>query len=96
MYSLEPPLYFMLNKAIRSKNMAYLEMLGPFAKAISTVLRSAEQSRNDHIKRGHEMHRPREGLQDPLGYMSGSMVVFRGALFPTKYILEFHNMIGKR
>ena len=42
------------------------------------------------------MHAPRSGLQDPLGYMSGSMVVFRGALFPARYILEFQNQIGKR
>ena len=42
MYSLEPPLYYMLNKAMRSKDKAYLQMLGPFAQAISWVLRGAE------------------------------------------------------
>ena len=47
MYSLEPPLYYMLNKAMRSKNKAYLQMLGPFAQAISAVLGSAERFRND-------------------------------------------------
>ena len=52
MYSLEPPLYFMLNKAMRSKNKAYLQMLGPFAQAISMVLGYAEGFRNDCIKEG--------------------------------------------
>ena len=28
--------------------------------------------------------------------MSGSFLVFRGALFPTRYIFEFQNQIGKR
>ena len=43
MYSLEPPLYWLLNRAMRTKNMAYLQMLGPFAQAIRCVLGGAEE-----------------------------------------------------
>lgn len=38
MYSLEPPLYHMLNKACRNRSKALLNTLGPFAFAISRVL----------------------------------------------------------
>ena len=91
MYSLEPPLYWLLNRAMRTKNMAYLQMLGPFAQAINFVLAGAEYHRNDKIQKGSGMN----PWKNPLGYMAGSMLVFRGALFSTKYIVEFQNQIGK-
>ena len=50
MYSLEPPLYWLLNRAMRTENMAYLQMLGPFAQAICYVLMMAEDRRNDKIQ----------------------------------------------
>ena len=94
MYSLEPPLYFLLNKAMRTYNHAYLNMLGPFARAISEVLAGAEKRRNDKVKMGQDMRNTEMFRQ--LGTMCGSMVVFRGVLFPTKHIFEFQNQIGKR
>ena len=45
MYSLEPPLYNMLNKACRNRIKALLPILGPFACAISSVLDGAERAR---------------------------------------------------
>ena len=92
MYSLEPPLYWLLNRAMRTKNMAYLQMLGPFAQAIWAVLSGAERGRNDKIQPGVDMNPE----NNPLGYMAGSLLVFRGALFSTKYIVEFQNQIGMR
>ena len=50
MYSLEPPLYYMLNRACRNRDNALLPLLGPFAKAIAQVLNGAEFYRNDKIK----------------------------------------------
>ena len=46
MYTLEPPLYEMLNKAMRNENRAYIDMLGPFAQAVSYALAKAERRRN--------------------------------------------------
>ena len=91
MYSLEPPLYWLLNRAMRTKDMAYLQMLGPFAAAIWNVLGGAESERNDKIEQGCGMNPEKNAL----GTMAGSMLVFRGALFSTKYIVEFQNQIGK-
>ena len=91
MYSLEPPLYYMLNKACRNRIKALLPILGPFAKAISRVLGIAESGRKDKITMGRDM---KQG--GPLGTMSGSMLVFRGALLPITIIHEFQNQIGKR
>ena len=50
MYSLEPPLYHMLNKACRNRIKALLPILGPFACAISMVLTGAERFRKDKIE----------------------------------------------
>ena len=47
LFSIEPPLYFFLNDAIRTMNKALLPMLGPFAKAIYLVLLGAERGRVD-------------------------------------------------
>ena len=42
LYSIEPPLYFALNKACRQKDQTKLSMLGPFAAAWGEVLFRAE------------------------------------------------------
>jgi len=52
LYSIEPPLYFYLNDAIRTMNKALLPMLGPFASAIYLVLRGAEENRGDKMETG--------------------------------------------
>ena len=52
MYSLEPPLYFMLNKACRNRTKALLPILGPFALAIAGVLARAEEGRKDKMATG--------------------------------------------
>ena len=52
LYSIEPPLYFYLNDACRTKNKALLPMLGPFACAIWQVLAGAEYGREDKFMTG--------------------------------------------
>ena len=52
LYSIEPPLYFYLNDACRTKNKALLPMLGPFAYALWQVLRYAERERGDKMEWG--------------------------------------------
>ena len=49
LYSIEPPFYFHLNDACRTKNKALLPMLGPFAYAIHQVLLAAEENRGDKM-----------------------------------------------
>ena len=53
MYSLEPPLYYMLNRACRNRTKALLPTLGPFAYAIAEVLMGAEKRRKDKITMGY-------------------------------------------
>ena len=53
LYSIEPPLYFYLNDACRTKNKALLPMLGPFAYAGYEVLYGAEENRGDKMEMGH-------------------------------------------
>ena len=52
LYSIEPPLYFYLNDACRTKNKALLPMLGPFACAVWQVLSGAERNRGDKMETG--------------------------------------------
>ena len=52
LYSIEPPFYFHLNDACRTKNKALLPMLGPFANAVAYVLAGAESFRGDRMETG--------------------------------------------
>ena len=61
-----------------------LPMLGPFARAIFEVLKSAETNRDDILKPGRDLHYPLENKYHPLGYFACSLLVFRGvSLHPT-------------
>lgn len=42
LYSCEPPLYMDIHTASRRKDNRFLESLGPFARALSKILDSAE------------------------------------------------------
>lgn len=46
-YSIEPPLYAALNKACMTMDMELIEMLGPWARAISVNLSQSETEMND-------------------------------------------------
>lgn len=42
------------------------------------------------------MHQPEANKFDPLGYMSGSFLVFRGVILPHNVLQEYARQIGKR
>ena len=95
LYSIEPPFYFHLNDACRTKNKTLLPMLGPFAYAIYKVLLGAERRRGDAMKTGWELHGWDGEKEHALGWMSGSVLVFRGALLPSSTIAHFAVEQGK-
>lgn len=51
-YSLEPPIYRVLNRASREQDSKYISTLGPFADALRTILFHAEKIREDRIPAG--------------------------------------------
>ena len=61
-------------------------MLGPFAAALRWVLNAAEDFREDGLDKGMDLHGLKGEKNHPLGYMSGSMLVFRGALLPANTV----------
>jgi len=90
LYSLEPPFYFHLNQACRSLDQTLLQFLGPFARALFSVLNWAERRRADALKRGYRITDKRG-----LGTLCGSFLVFRGASLTAKAIQKYTAMIGK-
>lgn len=46
-YSCEPPLYMDLHTAARRMDNRFLDSLGPFSRALTKILDSAEQKRKD-------------------------------------------------
>lgn len=72
LYSCEPPLYMDIHTASRRKDNRFLESLGPFARALSKILDSAEQKRQDQSLTGYHEHDPAMGRKHkhPMGYFS--------------------------
>lgn len=77
-WSIEPPLYCHLNKASRQMDAYLLPMLGPWARALMTILNGAEENRSDKLTPGRDL------LHLGLGSMGGSFVVFRGVTLEAK------------
>ena len=81
-YSMElgdPPLYAVLNRAMRDKDLIDLEDLGPFARALSEVTYRAEDHRekDDKIQTGRAIREAKgEGVVDNF---SGIFSLFRGS-----------------
>ena len=49
LYSLEPPIYKILNKASREKDASKVGTLGPYSDCLRTILANAERNRKDKI-----------------------------------------------
>lgn len=82
LYLIEPPFYFAINDASRKKDKRLLPMLCLLATALIDILTFTEAERDDdRVTLGLELHDLEdENKQQPLGHMSGSLLVFRGAL----------------
>lgn len=65
LYSIEPPFYSFLNKAMRKLDTTHLNMLGPFAKAIHVIIVEAEKNRKDALRNAEDIIRFKQ--EDPLG-----------------------------
>lgn len=51
-YSLEPPFYHVVNEACRTMNEARLPIVGPIAKCLGTIFKTAEDMKRDRVQRG--------------------------------------------
>ena len=76
LYSIEPPFYSYLNKAMRKLDTTYLQLLGPFAKALHVIIVEAEKNRKDALRNAEEIIRFKE--EDPLGNQSCMFLHFKG------------------
>ena len=94
LYSMEPPFYAALNKAMRDLDMDKLKTLGPFAKAIYRVLlagHSSDKGRDDALERGEDFHKTHQ-----LGSFCRSFLLFRGALMNNEWINGWREAVGKK
>lgn len=87
LYSMElgvPPLYSEINRVSREMDMKFLQMLGPFIKALGIVTASSERNREeiDQITPGETFG----GLENNL---SGIFLLFRGAQAQGKCIEDY-------
>ena len=57
LYSIEPPFYSYLNKAMQTLDTTHLSMLGPFAKALHVIIVEAEKNRKDALKNAEDIIR---------------------------------------
>jgi len=92
LYSMEPPFYAALNKAMRDLDMDKLKTLGPFARAIYMVLLYGDDSdkgRDDAIERGEDFQ-----MTDSLGYFCRSFLLFRGALMNNEWVDGWREKVG--
>lgn len=88
LYTMEPPLYYDLNKASREVDMDKVETLGPLAKALYTLLDvSITSSKYEplHLKQGIL-----NGYQNPMGKFAKSFLLFRGVHIEEKVTLCHH------
>jgi len=70
----EPPLFSVLNLAMRTGDLNYLQTLGPYACAMLIATGSAEEGRTDRIEQGIWITENRLSL----GYLRGCFIIFRG------------------
>ena len=76
MYSLEPPIYYYLNQAMRKMDTTKLDTLGPYARVLFAMLACGtvcDKKRVDKMRRGEY-----DGEYGPLDYFSQSFLTFRG------------------
>lgn len=76
LYSIEPPFYSFLNKAMRKLDTTHLKLLGPFAKALHVIIVEAEKNRTDALRNAEDIIRFKQ--EDPLGNQSCMFLHFKG------------------
>ena len=75
--SIEPPIYAVLNEAIRIRSLALLPMVGPLAAGLAVVLTNCEKYRADAIVPGYETLKLNP--EHELGCFCESFLLFSGA-----------------
>lgn len=91
--SIEPPIYAILNEAIRIRDMKLLPMVGPLVAGLTIILSTCEKYRVDAMIPGYETLK-----MDPdhdLGSFSGSFLLFAGAQMKTNWIEPWSELVGK-
>lgn len=93
LYSMEfgsPPLYAELNRVCREMDMSLLEVLGPYAKALSWITLCCEHKRNedDKILTGKILKLKGEGS---MGNIAGIFLLFRGAAMKQEWVEPYYD-----
>lgn len=94
LYSIEPPFYADVNKAIRLRDKAMLRTLGPFVRCLYQILvgGGTESVRSDRLLHG------RDDLTLPgnMGFFSQSFLLYRGAAMKESWIKAWKQQIGRK
>ena len=92
MYTIEPGIYYELNRAIHNKNKKELKYWGALAKGLKHVLDgNLERSRLNSIRPGSNKHNPPLS-EHPLKLFNASFVTFRGQVMSKREIEELNKM----
>jgi len=89
---MEPPFYYDLNTACMTMDQSKLSTLGPFAMAIFNVFKNCktlDEKRDDSLEKGEHFEYEVDLIDDDLGLMRRSFLLFRGALMNTEWINDW-------
>lgn len=85
-YSMEPPFYAQMNKAIRELDLTMLEKLGPLARCLYQIhVTRLESRRNDSIQCGESTILG----ANKLGFFNKSFLLFRGTRMKARWINDW-------
>lgn len=82
--SIEPPIYAIVNEAIRIRDTKLLPMVGPLVAGLQMVLNACEKYRTDTLVPGYETLKV--DPEDDLGSFCESFLVFSGCQMKANWI----------
>ena len=96
--TVEPPIYAVLNEAIRKSDLKKLPMVGPLATALYVMLLSAEKYRvsglgDPPIQPGYDIAKTSTG--NDLGSFCNSFLLFSGVQMKPLWIKKWASLAGK-
>jgi len=92
LYSIEPPFYSDLNKAMRYLDQKQLKHLGPWAKALHIITVEAEKNRKDSYTAGEDITRVKP--DHPIGNQCCMFLLFKGIPMKDDWIKEWQEAIS--
>ena len=100
-FSLDTPLRWYINdSAVMSEQSSsptkYLRALGPFVKLLFEIIgENLEQVRHDSLKKGMDLHSPKEGRKHPCGFLNQPILLFKFTYLTQQLIDEYIYFLGK-